>query len=496
MDYSIEFSAVRKEIFDCYLDGSVEPSDALTHAEDVGNLNEGDKRLLEALRSTDALLDEDVRDALPYFIDYVMERVLLIDISVDSEAEAHRVFVTMNDRGLRLGPIDLLKGQILSKISSSQDSHSCHQSWMSMVNDLKSIDPEEDSLFFRNLFRAKWAKSIRGKSKGDTAGDFDVIGDAYHRWFEEHSDRLGLGNSDDYVRFARDDLKKYAEIYGFIRASEVDLVDGFEWIHYNAVRRYGFQSMVLLSSVDLGDTTTVWRTKICLAAQLLDLILTTRTIEGKINNYDNLKDISFQLARDMRGKDVAQLTAYVRDEWKKYSPVVDRIGDVKYVKSDRSDILYLLARIADFLEVGINLTNKTGFKGYWQRDKGGKTFDIEHLLREGYDPINLPVNHGFANEREYKDLRNSIGALVLLPRSRNRSLKDRSYRDKITAYSTENILTQSLTGSFYESNPNVERYVTNAGFAQLSPIDDFSRKSISDRSELYVSVAKEIWKAP
>lgn len=59
-----------------------------------------------------------------------MEKVLLIDISVSSESEAHRVFVTMNDRGLRLGAIELLKGFILSKITSPEDSQECHQVWV------------------------------------------------------------------------------------------------------------------------------------------------------------------------------------------------------------------------------------------------------------------------------------------------------------------------------------------------------------------------------
>jgi len=496
MDYAIEFSKARKEIFDRYLDSNVLPIDAITSAEDVEGLNEGDKKLLEALRATDALLDEDVRDALPYFIDYVIERVLLIDISVDSEAEAHRVFVTMNDRGLRLGPIDLLKGQILSKITSSQDNHSCHQSWIEMVNKLKAIDPEEDSLFFRHLFRAKWANTIRGKSKGDAAGDFDVIGDAYHRWFEEHSDRLGLINSDEFVRFARDDLKKFSDIYSFIRKSEEGINEGFEWLHYNAVRRYGFQPMVLLASVDVGDTTTVWRKKISLAARLIDLILTTRTIEGRVNNYDNLKDISFQLAKDMRGKSLADLEIYVRDEWKKYFPSVSALSNIKYARSDRSDMLYILSRVAEFLESNLNLTNKVGFSGYWQRDKDGKTFDIEHLLREVFDDDNLPDDHGFAGERDYKDARNSIGALVLLPRSRNRSLQDQPYRKKLGVYATENVLAQSLTENFFQNNPTVSAWVAEQEIHQFSPVLDFKKADIAGRGELYTSIARRIWDVP
>jgi uncharacterized protein with ParB-like and HNH nuclease domain len=167
MDYSIEFSPSRKAVFDAYLNRTLTLDQAIEASEDVKDLDEGDRRLVDALRDTEGLLDSVVKDHIAYFIDYVVERVLLIDISVASEAEAHRVFVTMNDRGLRLGPIDLLKGQILSKIPTPVESQESHASWVDSINRLRSLGAEEDSLFFRTLFRAKWAQTIRGKSKGD-----------------------------------------------------------------------------------------------------------------------------------------------------------------------------------------------------------------------------------------------------------------------------------------------------------------------------------------
>ena len=248
MDYSIEFSPTRKAIFDKYLDYGRPAADAMRDAEEVPGLDDGDKKLLDALRTIESLLDSKSKAAIAYFIDYVVERVLLIDISVTSESEAHRVFVTMNDRGLRLGPIDLLKGQILSKIPVPADAQSCHAAWVQTINRLRAIDPEEDSLFFRNLLRAKWAEKMRGKSKGAPAEDFDIIGEAYHRWFEDNTARLAISTSDDYVRFARDDIPKFAEIYAFIKTAETELKPGFECIYFNAARKFSFQSMILLAS--------------------------------------------------------------------------------------------------------------------------------------------------------------------------------------------------------------------------------------------------------
>lgn len=496
MDYCIEFSPTRKAIFDRYLDKSKNVADAISDAEDVPDIDDGDRKLIDALRSTDLLLDSTIRNAIAYFIDYVVERVLLIDISVTSESEAHRVFVTMNDRGLRLSPLDLLKGQILSKIPNPADSQSCHSAWIATINKLRAIDAEEDSLFFRNLLRAKWADTIRGKSKGDPAGDFDMIGDAYHRWFEENTNRLAINNADDYVRIARDDIPRYADIYIFIKNSELKLTPGFECIYFNAARKYSFQSMVLLASIKVTDTTSDWQKKISLVSRFIDLILTTRTIEGKENNYDNLKELSFNLAKEIRDKDYPLLLTHTQSEWAKYYPFIPNIAKLKYAKSDRSDILYLLARISCHLEEAFALTNRVGFETYWQRDRGMKTFDIEHLLKESFEPADLPATHGFTDAKDYSESRDFFGALILLPRSRNRSLKAKPYRDKLAAYATENILAQTLCDALYQNNPNVANYVVSNPSIGLIGIADFAKSDIDSRAAAYVALSRLVWQSP
>lgn len=496
MDYAIEFSDSRKAIFDRYLDATKTVAQAMDDAEDVANLDDGDRRLLEALRTTDTLLNASVKQAIAYFIDYVVERVLLIDISVNTESEAHRVFVTMNDRGLRLGPIDLLKGQILSKIPNAADSQSCHSIWVQTINKLRALGNEEDSLFFRNLFRAKWATTMRGKAKGDPAGDFDIIGEAYHRWFDDNTAKLAIQNADDYVRFARDDIPRYAEIYAFIKDAETGLKPGFESIYYNSVRKFSFQSMIILAVPTAADTTTDWQKKIALASRFLDLLLTARTIEGKENNYDNLKDIAFALAKEIRDKSTTDLLAYVRAEWPKYEPIIPALSKLTYAKADKSDLLYVLARIAANLEDAFALTNRVGFPTYWQRDRGRKTFDIEHLLKDAFDPAALPSAHGFADAKDYSEQRNLIGALALLPRSRNRSLQDKPYREKLLAYATENVLTQTLCDALYQSNPNVATYVQDNPTAGLTAVTDFGKSHIEERTSMYVAIAKKVWAMP
>ncbi len=495
-DYSIQFSESRKKVFDFYLDEKIPTSEALVKAEEISQLDDGDKKIIEALRSTNVILDDQVQAHIEYFIDYIRERVLLIDIAVESESEAHRVFVTMNDRGLRLGPIDLLKGLILSKIKDTTSSHECHRAWVDSIRKLNDIDAEEDSSFFKNFFRAKWADSIRGKNKGDIAGDFDIIGEAYHRWFESNTQRIALYTADDYTNFVKNVITKFIDIHVFIRTCEEAYSQDFECLYFNAARRFSSQTMIMMAAISPNDTKDDWQKKVDLISKYIDLILTSRTIDGKTNNYDNLKDIAFTLTRDVRGKSYNELLTHIQSEWPKYQNSIQRLDQFTYTKSDRSDMLYILARIACHLEGQLALTNGVGFQTYWQRDRGMKTFDIEHLLKDAYDVSSLPTNHGFTDAKDYSEHRNRIGALALLPRSRNRSLQDNTYQNKIHAYTGENVLTQTLCEDYYKNNPNLTKFLGNNPDVTLSGISDFTKDHIAVRAKAYKAVATAIWRQP
>ena len=54
---------------------------------------------------------EELRGAaLPYFADWLIENVHLVEITAFSDGDAYTIFETMNDRGLSLTPADMLKG--------------------------------------------------------------------------------------------------------------------------------------------------------------------------------------------------------------------------------------------------------------------------------------------------------------------------------------------------------------------------------------------------
>ena len=64
--------------------------------------------------------EELPEEALPYFADWLMNKVYLVEISAYSDEDAYTIFETMNDRGLSLSPTDMLKGYLLANMESSR----------------------------------------------------------------------------------------------------------------------------------------------------------------------------------------------------------------------------------------------------------------------------------------------------------------------------------------------------------------------------------------
>lgn len=131
-------------------------------------------------------------DELLYFIDWLLERVFFIEIVATTEQDAHKVFVSMNDRGLSLTPTEMLKGYLLSEISDDEKRLKANDIWKEKVALLKEIDKSEDETFIRNWLRAQYAETIRDTKAGAENKDFDIIGTGFHKWVRDEKNKLVL----------------------------------------------------------------------------------------------------------------------------------------------------------------------------------------------------------------------------------------------------------------------------------------------------------------
>lgn len=492
--YNIQFSPSRSELFDLLCNHEISDQ-ALDDAVDaIPNFDDGARRMYTAYTHISAYISDDLKDSvIPYFVDYLTQCVTLFEIGVPSEQTGHKVFVTMNDRGLKLGPLDLLKGYLLSNVTDDSQNSSAHEAWKSMLDRLQTLGKDEDSSFFKNWLRAQHAESMRGKQKDAPLADFELAADTYHRWVEDNSGRIGLNNSDDYYTLIKNTLPFFEKNYIKCLKGEHDFSQDFAALYYNGNRDLSLQSMLLLAVLDPADSPAITDTKIKLTAHYLDCYATFRFVNKQDNTYNNLRDPLFDLVKQVRRKSVSELVTILERNFESFAKSEISLSSLNYA-SDSSMVLHILGRIAHFLEDELELTNRVGFAAYVQRKKSNSTFDIEHLLPNNVDVTKRDLGglYDFDSDQEYQTLRNSFSGLILLSRGRNRSLKAKSYTEKRHAYATEGVLAQTFCDSFYTNNPQVSGHIARTG-VQLQPESVVNKEVLKRREELYNSIARAIW---
>lgn len=484
ISFNLDLSPARTRLFSLLAGiDLVQDSELIAAIDAIPGLDDGSRRIFELYQHIENLLNADIRSRLlPNFVDYLTQRVYLFEIGVPGEQDGHKVFVTMNDRGLKLSPIDLLKGYLLSNIRDAGQNASAHSKWSDCVDRLRQLGSDEDSQFFKTWLRAQYARDSRGKSRGAPPADFELIGDSYHRWVMDNRGLLGLVNSDDFYELVATKVPFFVERYISIKKAERNFDQTFPHIFFNGARDLTLQAMVLLSAVKPGDSAGEISKKLRIASCFLDYFSVSRIVTGRDNTYDNVKDPLFSYARDMRGKDANDLAAKLVEEVGLLDDVAASIGNCSYSEIKRQELLHILARLADHLESLVDLPSGVGFPSYVDRTRATRTYDIEHVLPAAWA----------GSDKAKQDVRNNIGSLILLTRGRNRSLKDAAYADKLGKYISESILAQTLCPDYYVNNPALSSIISAYGVAAVPSFDESANTL---RREVYTKIAAAVWNA-
>lgn len=227
--YNMQFSTPRAQLFDLLCDPKSTGQDLDDKIDAIPDLDDGGKRMYALFSQIQSYLSADLVDStIPYFVDYLTQCVSLFEIGVPSEQTGHKVFVTMNDRGLKLSPLDLLKGYLLSNITDDAHNAAAHVKWKAMLDSLQAQGSDEETSFFKNWLRAQHAESIRGKQKDAPLGDFELAADTYHRWVEENAPKLNLKNSDDYHKLIVERLHFFHSYYIRCLSGEKTSIQSFQ----------------------------------------------------------------------------------------------------------------------------------------------------------------------------------------------------------------------------------------------------------------------------
>ena len=414
---------------------------------------------------------EELREqALSYFVDWLLDKIYLVEIVASAYDDPYTVFETMNDRGLLLSPIDMLKGYLLTEMTDGQR-NSAHQTWRNRIQDLHNLGKEETE----NAIKA-WLRS----QHANRSTDFDLIGNKFHRWVRNKASELGLISSDDFANFIERDFEFYSGWYHRLQKAAKSLTPGFECVYYNAQHDFTLQYPVLLAPLLIDEPEAEIIRKIQIVARYLDIL-----IHRYIWNFRSIEQRSmvkpmFSLIRDIRGKKADGLTELLYEKLKEDNVTFAHNNQYRLQGSrDKKKMRFVLARITDYVETQ---------SGQDSRYQEYIKYDIEHIWAD------RPELHEeeFDHEYDFEEYRDRIGGLLLLPSKRNKNFSDRSYEDKLEDYLEENLLAQSLHERTYERKPGFQKFIQR-NHLKFSPCSNFKKADLDGRQKLYQQLAKRIW---
>ncbi len=279
---------------------------SLDPAESVANI-------LARYSDIDDAFPSDLRqEVLPYFVDWLIESVHLVEITAYSDSDAYTIFETMNDRGLSLTPADMLKGYLLASITDADDRVHAGKVWKQRMTALMDLGKDEDADGIKSWLRSQYAETIRERKRGAAPEDFDLIGTEFHRWVKDHEDRLGLEKSSDFVRFIDRDFAFYGHWYERLRKAADTFTPGLESIYFNAEHNFTLQYPVLLSPLQVSDSEEVILRKVRVTAAFLDILIHRRIWNWHAIDYSTMQYAMFIVMRDIRAKSPDELADHLR----------------------------------------------------------------------------------------------------------------------------------------------------------------------------------------
>lgn len=423
--------------------------------------------------------------ALPYFADWLIENVHLVEITAYSDEDAYTIFETMNDRGLSLTPTDMLKGYLLANITDSTQRTAASQVWKSQIGKLLDLGKDEDADGIKSWLRSQYAQSIRERKQGAAPQDFDLIGTEFHRWVRDHEEAFGLRTSIDFAHFIEKDFAFYARQYVRLRQAAETLTRGLECIHYNAQNNFTLQYSVLLAPLRIEDTEGEILRKLRLTGSYLDILIARRIWNWRAIDYSTMQYAMFLVMREIRGKDASEITELLLKRLAAETETFASNDRFVLNWGNGPQIHRLLARMTDYVETSSGMPSR--YTEYVQRKKA-KGYEIEHIWAAHPEHHTDEFNH----PNDFYEYRDRIGGLLLLPRSFNASYSDLPYTEKREHYLKQNLLAQSLHELAYERSPGFLRFAKETGLP-FKAHPEFKKADLDARQELYRKLAEEIW---
>lgn len=417
------------------------------------------------------LVDEFGHDAaaIRRFYRYLTNKVKLIRIQTENIAKALKIFETINDRGVGLNSMDLLKNLLFMKATRAEFDR-LKDTWKELQDTI--FDMGEKPLRFLRYF-------ILSRYDVDVLREDEIYG-----WFSRNETVAGYGA--DPIGFARE-LVAAATTYGNFRngrdarGKSNRFLDNMRLLGGQAAR----QHLILLLAgrhlpAEIFDR---------LAREVENLFFCYVITREPTRNFErNFARWATELTLVESSEEFDAFIArrFAREKADLAARFDDAFGRLAYGSMQQYRFRYVLSKLTQFVELqAYGETEGTR----WLENYTSGGYEVEHIFpqqpcaeaSEEFGPI------------EDAEITDRLGNLVLVERQINASLGNRPYSQKRDVYQQSKLL---LTRSLAErprvgANTQIDRAVK-----AIEPFSDWNEATVMRRQQSLVGLANSVWEMP
>lgn len=443
-------------------------------ADQISTTTQSVENLLNAYKTIKVFFENSFKkddSEIKKFLVAFTQRIKLIRILTPSIANALKVFETINDRGVGLNAMDLLKNLLFMKTESIEYAK-LKSKWKELVDILDNCG-EKPLRFLRYYIMSHHEVD---QHKG-------IREDQIYDWFVSNTKVSGIDEGS--IKFL-DSLILVAKAHSnFLNSKDVH---GAENRYLRNISLLGGaikqQHILLLAGMHLSDKLF---NKLVMSIENLFFCYiitreTTKTFERNFTKWSKeLKNVKTEQELD------SFLDKYFYDDMKKRSERFDFfMKELNQNDMQQYRLRYILAKITQYIE-----ELAWGNPQYGRLDMYiDKTVEIEHILPN--NPTEQ-VRQLFDIPEEYDEYKTKLGNLTLLEKTINASISNGLYSNKLQGYKGSSfLLTKSLAVM-----PNVGLNTQlNRAVSDLKSYCTWNSTSIISRQEILAKISRKVWGIP
>lgn len=358
-------------------------------------------------------LEEKKIENINDFVEWIFENVVLTNIICPNQDTAIQIFNVLNDRGMPLSSVDILKSHLMQKLSD-EDRKAFKNQWDKINNCLKNDDLNMEGLFNMYLYY-----TITSNPKTSL-----------------HKELLASFKNKNSLELINE-LEKFAECYIDILTSQDKYIYCLKYLKHTIY----WQSILITAEYKKYKDIEKLK-KILVAYYFQNWIAGGTTARIKQTSFNILKMVK-------ENKDISEIQKEINDNMKKYGTALSFKEGLKsnyvYGKPWCKPLLLLLEYFAkdNSNQNFIPLDNKT---------------QVEHIL-----PQNAKKGWEHFTDAQKEQWTNALGNLTLLSGRKNVQASNSSFEEKKKAYmEKDNIATSfEITRQVFENDKWGEEELSN-----------------------------------